>query len=50
MLKNYKFENNIPTLEEYKYLCESVGWSNHEFSSGGNIIKEFYIVHHCQES
>ena len=29
MLKNYKFENNIPTLEEYKYLCESVGWSNH---------------------
>jgi len=27
-LKKYKIENNIPTLEEYKYLCESVGWTN----------------------
>lgn len=28
-MKNYKFENNIPTLKEYKYLCESVGWTNY---------------------
>jgi hypothetical protein len=28
-LKNYKIENNIPTLEEYKYLCKSVGWVNY---------------------
>ena len=27
-MKKYKIENNIPTLEEYKYLCESVGWTN----------------------
>lgn len=29
MLKTYKIENNFPTLEEYKYLCESVGWTNY---------------------
>ncbi|CAM4222247.1 GCN5 family acetyltransferase [Bacillus manliponensis] len=28
-MKNYKVENNIPTLKEYKYLCESVGWTNY---------------------
>jgi len=28
-LKKYKIENNIPTLEEYKCLCESVGWTNY---------------------
>ncbi|HDX9589711.1 TPA: GNAT family N-acetyltransferase [Bacillus pseudomycoides] len=28
-MKNYKFENNIPTLKEYKYLCASVGWTNY---------------------
>ncbi|MFJ7826734.1 GNAT family N-acetyltransferase [Psychrobacillus sp. NPDC096623] len=28
-MKNYKIENNIPTLEEFKYLCASVGWSNY---------------------
>ena len=28
-MKKYKIENNIPTLEEYKYLCESVGWTNY---------------------
>lgn len=28
-MKKYKFENNIPTLKEYKYLCESVGWTNY---------------------
>jgi ribosomal protein S18 acetylase RimI-like enzyme len=28
-LNNYKIESNIPTLEEYKYLCESVGWTNY---------------------
>lgn len=28
-MKNYKIENNIPTLEEYKYLCKSVGWTNY---------------------
>jgi ribosomal protein S18 acetylase RimI-like enzyme len=28
-LKEYKIEKNIPTLEEYKYLCESVGWTNY---------------------
>ncbi len=27
-MKNYKVENIFPTLEEYKYLCESVGWTN----------------------
>ncbi|WP_066392642.1 GNAT family N-acetyltransferase [Neobacillus mesonae] len=27
-MKKYKIENNIPTLEEYKYLCESVGWTD----------------------
>lgn len=29
MLITYKIESNIPTLEEYKYLCESVGWTNY---------------------
>jgi ribosomal protein S18 acetylase RimI-like enzyme len=28
-LKTYEFKHNIPTLEEYKYLCDSVGWSNY---------------------
>ncbi|WP_338780239.1 GNAT family N-acetyltransferase [Metabacillus sp. FJAT-52054] len=28
-MKNYEFKNNIPTLEEYKYLCESVGWTHY---------------------
>lgn len=28
-MKKYKIENNIPTLAEYKYLCESVGWTNY---------------------
>ncbi|MGB2991695.1 MAG: GNAT family N-acetyltransferase, partial [Paenisporosarcina sp.] len=28
-MKKYKIENNIPALEEYKYLCESVGWTNY---------------------
>lgn len=28
-MKNYKIENNTPTLEEYKYLCESVGWTEY---------------------
>lgn len=28
-MKNYKIENNTPTLEEYKYLCESVGWTDY---------------------
>lgn len=27
-LKTYQFENNIPTLTEYRSLCESVGWAN----------------------
>lgn len=26
MMKKYTIQNNIPTLEEYKYLCDSVGW------------------------
>ncbi|WP_088293545.1 GNAT family N-acetyltransferase [Bacillus mycoides] len=28
-MKTYEFKHNIPTLEEYKYLCESVGWANY---------------------
>lgn len=24
----YQIENNFPTVEEYKYLCDSVGWSD----------------------
>lgn len=28
-MKKYKIENTIPTLQEYKYLCESVEWSNY---------------------
>ncbi|MGE6617220.1 GNAT family N-acetyltransferase [Bacillus mycoides] len=28
-MKTYEFKNNIPTLEEYKYLCDSVGWTNY---------------------
>ena len=28
-MKNYMIESNIPALEEYKYLCESVGWTNY---------------------
>lgn len=28
-MKKYIFENNIPTLEEYNYLCESVGWTDY---------------------
>ncbi|MEK4905927.1 GNAT family N-acetyltransferase [Niallia sp. FSL R7-0648] len=27
-MKTYQFENNIPTLTEYRSLCESVGWAN----------------------
>ena len=29
ILKKYEIKNNIPTLEEYKYLCDSVGWTNY---------------------
>ncbi len=29
VLKNFKIETNIPTLEEYKYLCDSVGWTDY---------------------
>ena len=28
-MTKYKIENKIPTLEEYKYLCESVGWTDY---------------------
>ncbi|MGR5996398.1 GNAT family N-acetyltransferase [Bacillus cereus] len=28
-MKKYEIKNNIPTLEEYKYLCDSVGWTNY---------------------
>ncbi|TKH15418.1 GNAT family N-acetyltransferase, partial [Bacillus wiedmannii] len=28
-MKTYEFEHNIPTLEEYKYLCDSVGWTDY---------------------
>lgn len=28
-MKTYEFKHNIPTLEEYKYLCDSVGWTNY---------------------
>jgi len=28
-LKTYEFKHNIPTLEEYKYLCDSVGWTDY---------------------
>lgn len=27
-MKTYQFENNIPTLTEYRSLCASVGWAN----------------------
>ncbi|AZB44718.1 N-acetyltransferase [Bacillus sp. FJAT-42376] len=26
-MKNYELKENIPTLEEYKYLCDSAGWT-----------------------
>lgn len=29
MMKKYTIQNNIPTLEEYKYLCDSVGWTDY---------------------
>lgn len=29
ILKNFKIEANMPTLEEYKYLCDSVGWTDY---------------------
>lgn len=29
IVKEYDIKNNIPTLEEYKYLCDSVGWTNY---------------------
>ncbi|MCR6846563.1 MULTISPECIES: GNAT family N-acetyltransferase [Bacillus] len=28
-MNTYEFKHNIPTLQEYKYLCDSVGWSNY---------------------
>ena len=28
ILENFQIENKIPTLEEYKYLCKSVGWED----------------------
>ncbi|WHY31003.1 GNAT family N-acetyltransferase [Bacillus wiedmannii] len=28
-MKTYEFKHDIPTLEEYKYLCDSVGWTNY---------------------
>ncbi|HDR6310158.1 TPA: GNAT family N-acetyltransferase [Bacillus cereus] len=28
-MKTYEFKHNIPTLEEYKYLCDSVGWTDY---------------------
>ncbi|MGY2612757.1 GNAT family N-acetyltransferase [Bacillus pretiosus] len=28
-MKTYEFKHNIPTLEEYKYLCGSVGWTEY---------------------
>jgi len=28
-LKKYEIKSDIPTLEEYKYLCDSVGWTNY---------------------
>lgn len=28
-MKKYTYEKNCPTLEEYKYLCELVGWTEH---------------------
>ena len=28
-MKKYTIKNNIPTLEEYKYLCNSVGWTDY---------------------
>ncbi|WP_251550515.1 GNAT family N-acetyltransferase [Neobacillus muris] len=28
-MEKYKIENNFPTLKEYKYLCESVGWTDY---------------------
>lgn len=27
-MKNCECKNSIPTVEEYKYLCESVGWTD----------------------
>lgn len=34
------FENNIPTLDEYKYLCESVGWTDYmNFDMVENSLK-----------
>ncbi|WP_433774796.1 GNAT family N-acetyltransferase [Bacillus wiedmannii] len=28
-MKKYEIKHNIPTLEEYKYLCDSVGWTDY---------------------
>lgn len=28
-MKKYEIENKFPTFEEYKYLCDSVGWTNY---------------------
>ncbi|HDR4457541.1 GNAT family N-acetyltransferase [Bacillus cereus] len=28
-MKKYEIKSDIPTLEEYKYLCDSVGWTNY---------------------
>ncbi|MEC2054101.1 GNAT family N-acetyltransferase [Peribacillus psychrosaccharolyticus] len=27
-MKTYEIENTSPTVQEFKYLCESVGWSD----------------------
>ncbi|MGE6378032.1 GNAT family N-acetyltransferase [Peribacillus muralis] len=28
-MRKYEIEKNAPTLEEYKYLCDSVGWTDY---------------------
>lgn len=28
-MKRYEIKRDIPTLEEYTYLCDSVGWTNY---------------------
>ncbi|PFJ05421.1 GNAT family N-acetyltransferase [Bacillus cereus] len=28
-MKEYVIKNKIPSLEEYKYLCDSVGWTDY---------------------
>lgn len=44
-MKTYEIENTSPTVQEFKYLCESVGWSDFmNFEVVEASLKTLYTV------